>query len=67
MKDCNSISTLSELGLKLTKIGSGKMVDATLYEQIVASLMYLTTTRTNMMHDVSFISIYMENILKFIY
>ena len=41
MKDCNSVSTPTELGLKLTKNGAGKKVDATLYKQIVGSLMYL--------------------------
>ncbi|XXG80205.1 hypothetical protein AAC387_Pa09g1131 [Persea americana] len=61
MKDCNSVSTPTELGLKLTKNGAGKKVDATLYKQIVGSLMYLTSTRPDIMHAVSLISRYMEN------
>lgn len=37
MKDCNSILTPTELGLKLTKNGTRKKVDVTLYKQIVGS------------------------------
>lgn len=61
MKDCNSVSTLTEFGLKLTKNGAGRKVDATLYKQIVGCLMYLTSTRPDIMHAVSLISRYMEN------
>jgi hypothetical protein len=61
MKDCNSVSTPTEFGLKLTKSGSGKKVSSTLYKQIVGSLMYLTSTRPDIMHAVSLISRYMEN------
>ncbi|RVW79953.1 Retrovirus-related Pol polyprotein from transposon RE2 [Vitis vinifera] len=61
LKDCNSIITPSEVGLKLSKSGAGKMVDSTLYKQIVGSLMYLTSTRPDIMHAVNLISRYMEN------
>lgn len=61
MKDCNSVSTPTELGFKLTKNGTGKKVDVTLYKQIVRSLMYLTSTRPDIMHAVSLISRYVEN------
>lgn len=62
MKDCNSVSTLTEFGLKLTKNGEGEKVNATLYKQIVGSLMYLTSTRPDIMHSVNLISRYMENL-----
>ncbi|RVW36603.1 Retrovirus-related Pol polyprotein from transposon RE1 [Vitis vinifera] len=61
MKDCNPVLTLTELGLKLTKHGAGKMANATLYKQIVGSLMYLTSTRPYIMYAVSLINRYMEN------
>ncbi|XP_040374630.1 secreted RxLR effector protein 161-like [Rosa chinensis] len=60
MGDCNSVCTPTEVGLKLTKNGSGKKVNATLYKQIVGSLMYLTTTRPDIMFVVSMVSRYME-------
>lgn len=60
MKDCNSISTPTKVGLKLTRNGSGKKVNATLYKQIVESLMYRTTTRPDIIFVVSMISRYME-------
>ena len=61
LKDCNSVITPSEVGLKLSKSGAGKRVDSTLYKQIVGSLMYLTSTRPDIMHTVNLISRYMEN------
>ena len=64
MKDCNPVNTPSEFGMKLNKDNGGNKVDDTLYKQIVGSLMYLTTTRPNLMHDVSVISIYMECLTK---
>ncbi|XP_058208312.1 uncharacterized mitochondrial protein AtMg00810-like [Rhododendron vialii] len=61
MKNCNSVSTPTKFGLKLTKDHDGKKVDSTLYKQIVGSLMYLTATRPDIMFSVSLISRYMEN------
>lgn len=60
MKDCNSVATPTEVGLKLTRNGSGKKVNDTLYKQIVESLMYLTTMRPHIMFVMSMISRYME-------
>jgi len=64
MKDCNLVSTPTEFGLKLNKDHEGKKVDNTLYKQIVGSLMYLTTTRPDIMYSVSLISRYMENLTE---
>lgn len=61
MKNCNSVSTPTEFGLKLVKDPKEKRVDNILYKQIVGSLMYLTATRPGIMHSVSLISRYMEN------
>lgn len=61
MKNCNSVTTPIEKGLKLVKDPAGRIVDSTLYKQIVGSLMYLTATRPDIMHAVSSISKYMEH------
>ena len=60
MKDCNPVNTPSEFGMNLNKDNGGNKVDDTLYKQIVGSLLYLTTTRPDIMHVVSVISRYME-------
>ncbi|XP_015163075.1 uncharacterized mitochondrial protein AtMg00810-like [Solanum tuberosum] len=60
MKSCNSASSPTKFGSKLTKEPRGRRVDNTLYKQIVGSLMYLTTIRPDIMHDVS-LSRYMES------
>ncbi|XP_048127806.1 secreted RxLR effector protein 161-like [Rhodamnia argentea] len=61
MKNCNPVTTPTEFGLKLLKDPDGSKVDSTLYKQIVGSIMYLTGTRPDIMHDVSLISRYMEH------
>lgn len=61
MKDCNVVFTPVECGLKLRRNDEGKKINATLYKQMVGSLMYLTSTRPDIMHGVSLISRYMEN------
>ena len=60
MKNCNSVSTPTDLTLKLIKDDAGKKVNATLYKQIVRSLIYLTSTWLDIMNVVSLISRYME-------
>ncbi|CAL5408817.1 unnamed protein product [Camellia sinensis] len=61
LQHCNSVGTPIDLGLKLTKDPEGKKIDNILYKQMVGSLMYLTTTRPDIMHGVSLISRYMEH------
>jgi hypothetical protein len=47
-------------GTKLSKKDNGSCVDLTLYKRLVGSLMYLTTTRHDIMFVVSLISVFME-------
>jgi hypothetical protein len=46
--------------IKLSKYDEGSYVDPTLYKRLVGSLMYLTTTRPDIMFAVSLISRFME-------
>jgi hypothetical protein len=46
----------------LRKKDEGSTVDSTLYERPVGSLMYLTTTKPNLMYAVIFVSIFMESL-----
>jgi hypothetical protein len=47
MLECKSMNTPMETKLKLLVDTSSELVDATLYRQIIRSLMYLTNTRPN--------------------
>ena len=50
MMDCNAMTTPMELNLKLLIDASSESVDATMYCQMIGSLMYLT----NMTPDICF-------------
>jgi hypothetical protein len=45
MLECKSMNTPMETKLKLLVDTSSELVDATLYSQIIGSVMYLTNTR----------------------
>jgi hypothetical protein len=47
MLECKSMNTIMETKLKLLVDTSSELVDATLYRQIIGSIMYLTNTRPN--------------------
>ena len=51
MLDCKEIAKPMESNLKLVSDASSKSVDATLYHQMIGSLMYLT----NMKPDICFV------------
>ena len=45
MMDCKAMTTPMESNLKLLSDASSEAVDATMYHQMIGSLMYLTNTR----------------------
>ncbi|EOY18716.1 Cysteine-rich RLK (RECEPTOR-like protein kinase) 8 [Theobroma cacao] len=60
MEKCIPVLTLADPSIKLDKDLKGKDVDGTYYKHIVRSLMYLTTTRLDIMYAVSLIIRYMD-------
>ena len=61
MEDSNPVKTSIETGIKLTKEGDGRTVDATHFKQIVESLRYLTCTRPDICYAVGLVNRYMES------
>lgn len=60
MNNCKPVSTPIECGVKLSKIGEGQVIDATLFKSMVGSLRYLTCTRPDILYSVGLVSRYME-------
>jgi len=60
MDRCNSVKNHIVPGCKLSKDEEGTKVDASMFKQVVGSLMYLTATRPDLMYGVSFISRFMS-------
>lgn len=61
MENAYPASTPMELGLKLSKHDVSEAFDATIYRSLVGSLMYLTTTRPDIMFSVSLLSRFMTS------
>jgi D-alanyl-D-alanine dipeptidase len=60
MKDCKSVSTPVDCGVKLSRHEKGNVVDVTLYKSLVWSLSYLICTRSDILYVVDLVSRYME-------
>jgi hypothetical protein len=56
MLECKSMNTPMEMKLKLLVDTSSDLIDATLYRQIIGSLMYLTNTRPDICFAVNTLS-----------
>ena len=56
MEQCKLAATPLQQNLKLCNDDGTKEVDATMYRQLVGSLIYLTTTRTDLAYSVSVLS-----------
>jgi hypothetical protein len=61
MEECNPVETPIPLGTKLSKKDEGPTVEPTLYKSLVGSLLYLTTTRLDIMYAASLVSRLMES------
>nr|GEV43200.1 retrovirus-related Pol polyprotein from transposon TNT 1-94 [Tanacetum cinerariifolium] len=61
IENSNTVATPMELGTKLSKFEGGELVDANLYQSLVGSLRYLTSTRPNLSYSVGVVSHFMEN------
>nr|KYP74877.1 Retrovirus-related Pol polyprotein from transposon TNT 1-94 [Cajanus cajan] len=61
MMECNAVKNPLVPRTKLSRNDAGTKVDATLFKQVVGSLMYLTATRPDLMYGVSLISRFMAN------
>ena len=60
MVNANPVSTPCITGLKLSKEGEGKLVNSTIFRSLVGKLMYLTSTRPDIVYAVSLVSRFME-------
>lgn len=56
MTECKALSTSLEKNTKLCIDDETKEMDGTLYRQLVGSLNYLTTTKTNIAYSISILS-----------
>uniref|UniRef100_A0A2N9FY74 Integrase catalytic domain-containing protein n=1 Tax=Fagus sylvatica TaxID=28930 RepID=A0A2N9FY74_FAGSY len=61
MENSNSVKNPIVPGVRLMKDEEGAKVNATMYKQLVGSLMYLTATRPDLMYVVSLISRFMAS------
>ncbi|KAG6473560.1 hypothetical protein ZIOFF_067477 [Zingiber officinale] len=62
MDSVNSIMTLAEERLRLTKDGNGGVVNSTYFKSLVGSLRFLTSTRPDINFSVGLICRFMENL-----
>ncbi|XP_026395956.1 uncharacterized protein LOC113290581 [Papaver somniferum] len=60
MDNCNPILTPVEEKLKLTREGSGELVNSTDFKGLVGCLRYLIVTRPDIMYTVGLVSRFME-------
>ena len=61
MEDCKPVSTLMTTGCKLRKDDESKEVDQKLYRSMIGSLLYVTTSRPDVMHAVGLVVRFQAN------
>ena len=59
MGSCNAVNNPMVPGTKLSSQEKGEEIDSTEYKQLIGSLIYITTTRPDIMYAVSFLSRFM--------
>lgn len=64
MEECNAVLNPIIPGFKISKDENEVKVESTFYKQLVGSLIYLTSTRSDLMYAVSLISRYMSQPTK---
>jgi hypothetical protein len=60
MKECNPCQTPIETRLKLSKLSTEPLVDATIYRSVVGSLRYLVNTRPDLAFAVGYVNQFLE-------
>ena len=61
MEDCKPVSTPMTTGCKLSKDDESKEVDQKLYRSMIGSLLYVTTSRPDVMHAVGLVARFQAN------
>src|SRR5713101_7843330 len=61
MMDCKTMATPMASNLKLLSDASSETVDATMYRQMIGSLMYLKNTRPDICFAVNTLSLYLTD------
>ena len=61
MEDCKPISTPMITGCKLSKYDESKEVDQKLYRSMICSLLYVTTSRPDVMQAVGLVARFQAN------
>ena len=61
MEDCKTVSTLMITCCKLSKDDESKEVDQKLYRSMIGSLLYVTTSRLDVMQAVGLVAMFQEN------
>ena len=62
MMDCKAMTTPMASNLKLLSVASSETIDATMYRQMIGSLMYLTNTRPDICFAVNTLSQFLTDL-----
>jgi hypothetical protein len=60
MEDCKPVSTPMVTGCKLNKEDESKETDQSLYRSMIGNLLYVTTSRPDIMQEVGLVGIFQD-------